>query len=290
MPDTYPNIPERSERGRAALDIFYDEFNEVNFYIEDSEQENFYFQIFKTHFPNVKIERIFPLSGKSSVIGHARDNSNSKIKARVYLLDKDFDDLLGKKIEQSNIFYLDKFCIENYLLEPKAFIEVAIECDPKLRFEPVKRAIDFEALLAEINDALSDLFAIFYLVQKHGLELKNCSEKPERFCLKNRLWKLDPSKLESYRIQFNELALQVGAPPITTDMSIDVRLEGFGRSGKDEIISGKFVLAMFFHLLKHKFPVGNVSFSSLTYRLCKNCDLDEFRPVANRIKEYLASS
>lgn len=34
------DLPARSSAGMAALDVFYSDFNDVNIYVEDNEQEN----------------------------------------------------------------------------------------------------------------------------------------------------------------------------------------------------------------------------------------------------------
>lgn len=93
MPDSL--IPVRSPDGLAALDIFYDEFNDVHFYVEDIDQENLYESILRKLFPEHTIARIFPLGGKPSVIAHLSQSNSTR---GIYILDKDFDDLLNKKI------------------------------------------------------------------------------------------------------------------------------------------------------------------------------------------------
>ena len=41
------SMPTKSDAFLKGIDIFYLQFNDVDFYIEDEEQENFYFEIFK---------------------------------------------------------------------------------------------------------------------------------------------------------------------------------------------------------------------------------------------------
>tara|TARA_R110000787_G_scaffold185031_1_gene296830 strand:+ start:1644 stop:2519 length:876 start_codon:yes stop_codon:yes gene_type:complete len=282
------SVPERSEAGRAALDIFYSGYNDVNFYVEDERQENFYFQIFQRHFPNVRIERIFPLSGKKSVIAHSKDPDNDSIRKRIYLLDKDFDDLLGENEEAESVFYLEKFCIENYLLDQCAFTELAIEGNPKLQRKDVEKSAAFAGIIDTTRESLRELFAIFYLVQREGLPIKNCNESPEKFCKPRSLWEVDPGLLESYRLKFNEHALEMGLAPVPANIKSDARLSEFWSRNADEVVSGKFVLHMIFHYLKKNYSMGSASFSSLAYRTCKSSELQLFAPVAQRIKVHLA--
>ena len=76
---TASDVPSRSPAGMAALDVFYSDFNDINFYVEDQEQEKLYEIIFKRLFPRLKITRIFPLGGKAAVIEHASSDANETV-------------------------------------------------------------------------------------------------------------------------------------------------------------------------------------------------------------------
>ena len=135
-------LPTRSADGLAALDVFYSEFNEINFYVEDADQENLYEVILRRLFPGVKVDRIFPLGGKDAVLRHASSSANENLPAfRAYILDKDFDDLLEKKVTRPNVFYLDRFCIENYLLDENAFVEIVIESLPRKHRQEDRKSV-----------------------------------------------------------------------------------------------------------------------------------------------------
>ena len=56
------DLPARSPAGMAALDVFYSDFNDVNFYVEDDEQENLYEAILRKLFSRLKIVRIPTMS------------------------------------------------------------------------------------------------------------------------------------------------------------------------------------------------------------------------------------
>lgn len=60
-------LPTLTESFLKGQDILYKQFNNIEFYIEDTEQENLYFQILKKMFPDIKFEKIFPLNGKKNV-------------------------------------------------------------------------------------------------------------------------------------------------------------------------------------------------------------------------------
>ena len=65
------NIPGFSDEYKSARNVFYHQFNDVDFYVEDEEQENFYLCILKKLFPDVRLENIYALRGKQNAIRHA---------------------------------------------------------------------------------------------------------------------------------------------------------------------------------------------------------------------------
>lgn len=279
-------LPQRSDGGLAAMDAFYRGFNEVNFYVEDADQENLYFEILKSVFPDVKLEKIFPLGGKSNVLSHAKDSSNSAIEHKVYILDKDFDDLLNKKETVDCVHYLDKFCIENYLLDENALVEVVIETDPKLSRDQIRDSLALDTVLPAIGQELREIFGLFFLVQMEELGIPNCKEKPERFCNKKRLWEPCPTLQNTYLERVNASLLEKAAGKITAPILGDSRLEAFCASDSSLVVSGKFWLAMIFHYLKSKYNFGSITFSSFVFRLAKNCD---FSSMENFVTEVNAN-
>lgn len=148
----------------AARDIFYEHFNDVNFYVEDRDQENLYHEIIGRLFPRLKLEQVFSLDGKQNVLAHCTDLQNrSRANRSVYILDKDFDDLLGIMVKRPNLIYLDKYCIENFLLEELAIIQIALEAEPRKHPGQVKRNLDYGNF---ISAALRCLYACFnYFLQ-----------------------------------------------------------------------------------------------------------------------------
>ena len=107
------SIPTKNDAYKLGLDIFYVQFNEIFFYIEDEDQENFYFCILKKLFPDVVFEKIFPLGGKNAVIEESEKYLIDKKK--VFIVDKDYDDILNRLVRNPNLFYLDRYSIENYV-------------------------------------------------------------------------------------------------------------------------------------------------------------------------------
>lgn len=276
--------PQWSVGGLAAADVFYKGFNQYYFYVEDVCQENLYFEILKKVFEDVDITKIFPLGGKQNVLAHAKDMSNKHINNRVYLLDKDFDDLHGTKEEIDEVFYLNHFCIENYLMEPNALLEVVVESHPQINRNDIQSNLSLDTVIPSIAEELRPLFALFFLVQAEDLGIRNCSGKPETYCKPTCRWEISACSLKNY---LNKVCVACDVKNIElpdTPLGSDPRLASFFASNDSERVSGKFWLAMMFHYLKSKYSLGTITFDSFVYRVAKNSKFTSLGDLAREVR------
>ena len=86
-------FPELSDSFLLGQDILYSQFNDINFYVEDTDQEHFYFNILSKLFPNVSFEKIFPLNGKDNVVINWFNIPITPEKAKVMLKDLPPEDI-----------------------------------------------------------------------------------------------------------------------------------------------------------------------------------------------------
>lgn len=280
------DFPSRSADGLAALDIFYSGFNEINFYVEDIDQENLYEVLLRKLFPDVRIDRIFPLGGKPAVLQHARSSDNDGITSfRAYILDKDFDDFLGNQVSHPNIFYLDRFCIENHILEENAFVEVVIESHPKKRRQDIVTDLGVSNMTDQIFSALQPLFICFACVQRFQLGLTNCGCAPEAYCVKGRLWEIDQQIYRAYLDSLVEASLVANLNPPIENPITDERMRDICTAADHALVCGKYVVKMLFHYLKSKYNLGNITFDSFVYRVAKSCSLESLADLGRRISE-----
>lgn len=279
------DLPARSPAGRAALDVFYSDFNDVNFYVEDDEQENLYEAIFRKLFSRLKIARIFPLGGKPAVLQHATSSSNGAIRNfRAYIIDRDFDYLLGKQSTHPNVFYIDRFCIESHLLEISAVVELVIENHPRRKRPEVETTLALGIQIPSIYRCLRPLFVLFFCAQRLDLGVKNCSLPPEAFCKPKRLWELNDATIVRYEADLKKAAQAVLLDPPLVNPRSDCRLSRVARASDHSLVSGKFVAAMLFHYVKSNYGLGSMTFDSFVYRLAKNCRFYSMRRFATRVR------
>lgn len=282
-------LPTRSSDALAALDIFYDDFNDVHFFVEDVDQENLYEVVLRRMFPDLRIARIFPLGGKQAVLNHTPEVTAVGAAPRsVYLVDKDFDDLLGKKVKKPMLFYLDRYCIENYLADPDAMVEVVVESAPKLKHTDVASELNLPVRLAEFTESLRPLFQLFYCVQRFGLGIKNCALPAEKFCCSKRRWLVDPLIMSDYLRQVASAASKTeNAAALASPLS-HPEVASLAQSDPHTVVSGKHLCTLVFHYIKSKYNLGSITFESFIFRVSKNSSMHALQGLAAEIRLALA--
>ncbi|MBI3222831.1 MAG: DUF4435 domain-containing protein [Nitrosomonadales bacterium] len=286
------SIPSYSEVGRAARDIFWGEFNDVNFYVEDEDQENLYFEILGRLFPEVRISQIFPLGGKEAVIRHVNDPVNqAKANRSIYIVDKDFDDLHGKVLAIDNLFYLSQYSVENLLIEENAVVQIAVDSTPKKKRKELEERIEFNSFLQRSIPRIAPLFCLFFVAQYFDLGIKNCDCKPEEYSKDGAVWEIDDAKILAYERKVRELLLRNNY--FKNDAEFEAHmfflLSANFQNGTTNI-GGKFILALLYHYLRSKVDIGNVSRDSLCYRLARNGSLEGFVHIKEQIERFLRNT
>src|ERR1041385_6662435 len=277
------SIPSRSSRYLYAQSVFYQQFNELEFFVEDVDQENLYFLILKRLFPNITLTKIFPLGGKPMMLNHALAHAESR--KSIYIADKDFGDVLENTKRLPNLFYLDWFCIENYVLEEEPVLRFVISEKPKLKEATLRKTLGFRAFLAKCMSELHPLFALFLLVQQHNLGIKTTGTGVRKFCEPGTCT-ISKQQVKNYEQLIRSVAIAKG---------VVLRPEAFKKAEADltppshRSISGKFLLDLLSLRLTKISSIRSVSTDSLLYRLAEDCDFPNLQPLRHRIVTYLSS-
>ncbi|WP_269684271.1 DUF4435 domain-containing protein [Flavobacterium lacustre] len=277
------SFPKKRENYLKGQDVVWSQFNEINFYVEDLYQENFYLQILKKLFPSIKISKIFPLGGKEPVIKKAKKSLNNNKK--VFILDLDFDEVLNKKEVYENIFYLEKYSIENYLVEKNAIIEFVKEENTKIKTSEVNRKFVLKQFYRECHNILSELSSNLLLINKYELGIKYLKIESYRDC------NLDPLCLKpSFVIPFYkkiEIELKKKKPRLKYSTQIKKLKIHFKDIYNGLIyIPGKYILNILNFKLKKIFKFSQSNLSTFVYRLAKNCEFKELEYLKISINEY----
>lgn len=268
-------FPEITDSFLSGQDILYTQFNEIEFYVEDVDQEYFYFHTLKKVFPNLAFQKIFPLNGKNNVINNADLNLGSKKK--VFIVDLDFDHILNQKVEKINLFYLDRYSIENYLFEKGAIYDLIKENDPKLKDNVIDRDFNYDVVLSECKNALAELTCLFLTIQLHSLGIEYFQLNPARdFKVVNQSIVVHGTHLPKY-INLIETALKKKNGRYTLQGHIKKFKKHFKpASSALKYIPGKYILQLIKYRLERTRLIRQISLDSLKIRLAKN---SEFRSL-----------
>lgn len=280
-------FPALSKAFLEGQDIFYGQFNDVSFYVEDIDQEHLYFNLLKVLFPDIRLEKIFPLSGKSNVIEKAEANQGDKKK--IFILDEDFNELLNKKQALTNIFYIAGYSIENVLLHKESIFEIIRYKNPKLKDSDIENLLDYNDLLETTTLSLKDLSISFVVIMEHNLRIKFYNINLQR----DFDYDATPPYYRQAHIQ--DFLSTVEDALINKDGRL--RLNAQNRKHASyfakivdslRYIPGKYLLELVRSRLLSKGLINSVNLETFTYLLSKEFNgkgLEEFK---NNVQSYIA--
>lgn len=284
------SIPKKSDKRLYAEDIFYSQFNEVSFYVEDKDSENLYLAILKKLFDGLKIEKIFPLNGKREVIDKAKESTGSRNK--VFILDKDFHDLLGDREELENLFYLRRYSIENYLLEEEALIEYVKLQDPKVKLIEILQKFSISNYKKDACELFFDLVLLFIYNQEQRLGIVTTKKKCDYYVnFENNECNLNSINCESFRREVIQKSIDAGGF-ISIDQILDYcRRKYFGRDEQAgdifEHIPGKYLARYFKWRIDKSFDHSNFQVERFIYFLALQCKFESLLYLKNLIVQFI---
>lgn len=282
------SIPTRSKKGLSGQDVLWSQFNDISFFIEDAFQENLYFHVLKKVFSEVKFSKIFPLGGKTNVIRKARKSLSNKKK--VFIVDNDFDEILGSRELIDNVFYLNRYSIENYALEQNAIFELIKEETPTIRAKDIRSKFSLNEFVNEIQSVFADLAAHFLLINKFDLRINYLKIDPNRDCDFNISPKvMKPATVLSY-FHNVELAFRNKKPRLKYTTQLNLLKKNFKLSKALINIPGKYLLNFLKITLKKIFSFTQCTLDSFFYRLMKNCNLTSLNYLQASINLYIKTN
>lgn len=279
-------FPVFSESFLAGQDILYTQFNDVSFYIEDTDQEHLYFNILKRLFEDVKFEKIFPLDGKNNLKKHAKDHVGDK--SKIYIADIDFEDILEIREYLENVFYLNKYSIENFFVDKSGLFELIREKNPKLKDNDINGLFDLNSNLQQCKVVLSDLACTFIVIQKYSLGKEYFGITPARdFHLEINPPQIKNKFIPAYLDEID--ALLKNRDGRFSLKSKQQEFKKHFRSLNNALINipGKYLLNVIKYQLERAKLIHQMSIESLTYKLSKECSVDSFAYLRTEILEYM---
>lgn len=179
---------ERKSSAKVAKSVFYEDFNDIDIYIEDTAPG--YRKIFKELLIRVfsnelKIDQIFPVGSRDMVIEECSKNQEGNRK-RIFIIDGDLYLLHeNNQINLKGLFILPRYCIENYLIHETSIIDVLYEEVPELEKVQIANDLKFNDWIKANDTILTELFKIYALCKKYFPQEQTVAYKVSNLCKDN---------------------------------------------------------------------------------------------------------
>lgn len=283
-------VPSYSDTGLSARDIFFTSGYKIHFFVEDITKENLYETIFCRIFKKIGEFKILPLGGKSAVLAHAASATDIVGIRRVYVLDKDFDDLHQITVDDPRIFYLDDYCIEGTLLDETSLVQFAMDESPAFKKSEIVSRLSFDDTLGSWLPKLDRLHRAFFLVQKHSIGIKNCDCSVFEFCNDMQPWLIDDVKVSIYIKGVEAALVEARALSSAKDYSEAERAAFMTGRVLRKHINGKYLQDLFIAFLRHKSLVrGSIRTESVTIRLARSSRLTRLSNFRRKVSCYIST-
>jgi hypothetical protein len=174
-------IPRYSQVAKSAIDLFLPEGYSLVFFFEDTNSEIFYERLLRNLFPNIAPFKVISLHGKENVFKKAKGPRVPGL-AYLFVVDKDFDDLLNKVFVHNDVFYLEKYSIENFLIDLPALVRVVVEEFPGTISEQLAthNCADFEQFSSVLTQRYLELTRYFVVAQRYRVNIENTKLNPAK--------------------------------------------------------------------------------------------------------------
>lgn len=185
---------QRSERAQFAKHIFFQSFNDVDVFVEDTAQESkkIYCEILSRAVGGqLRISQVFPIGNRNRVISKCKIDQGARKRPAVYIIDGDYDLAcqIGKPALK-RLYRLPRYSIENYLCDEKAIIAIISDESITDSFLEVEKKLDFPGWHSIAIPLLFDVLTccVAAHINNWGLPTVNipisriCLTKPDHIC------------------------------------------------------------------------------------------------------------
>lgn len=142
------------------IGLFFRHKSTVDVFIEDNNDDEFYLALVNRVFEKSghKINKLLALGSKENVINACKEDQGKRNENRIYIVDGDLDLILNRNPSgMRHLFVLKRYCIENYLLDADAIIEI-IHDHLVIDKNKIRNQLSFNNWLDQISQSLVDLF------------------------------------------------------------------------------------------------------------------------------------
>lgn len=284
----------RKPNAKYSKHLFLEEWNDIIFFIEDKDQstKKVYKELLSNTFSDVTISNVFPLGGRIEVVNQCKKSHIEKKKEKaIYIIDGDLYILAGENTEifsgldeLNNLFVLPRYCIENYLIEESAVLEILDEEDCIKELDILSDELSYAEWVANNNELFKQLYLNYAIACKC-----KCGVPTISYSI-NRLVSSDLGELDSQKVQnrINEVKVSI-LGVLDEDMYEEMSVDILSKFDDDDFIkryvSGKDHLLPL--LLTRMRKITKLRCTNDTYkvRLAKKSKPDDFQAIVDLYEE-----
>jgi hypothetical protein len=288
------NFFSRGDAAKTALSVFYETFNDLDVFIEDTAEG--YDKIFARLLSRaldgkIAIDRVFPLGERDKVIAAAKKNlALPTARVAVYIVDGDLYLLAGEREEiPGNVIVLPRYSIENFLFDKESLLQILDEEDTLNDIEQLENALEYEQWIGELGTGLRPLFCIFAVAHSLSSGIKTVKNGSKSIC-KDAFGNIDEAKVSTLFIRIHqELSATFGLCVIESLLrKVEKRIYE-DHCFATTYVSGKdFILPLLFVRMR-SICKSKASYINLKIRLANKCRTDSLSQVTSKIKLLLAA-
>lgn len=277
---------EFSTETRQAATVFTEYRNTIDIYTEDCEKDKeFYVKLLKRLMADsdVIINDIHPLGCRRTVIDCCLRDTDSHRK-KLYIVDGDIYLQYKEKECVTNLYVLDAYCIENYVISEDAICNLAYIFNARDSYDNVKSALNIPQELDKIAEPLIKLF-FYYSIQMectNQFRLLNVD-----FYMNKTTNTLDNNIINNKIYEIRERLLTSGIPEERIDELLSNRNGLFPYNAQTllKIVSGKdFLIPYFKYLIKKQLNCSvGLPKEAWKFNLVDKCNIEKLRSLKQAI-------
>jgi len=281
---------ERTTKGKKAKAVFFQKFNDIDIYVEDTSKGSkklYSILLSRALSGKCRVSTVFPLGSKNTVIEECqKDNDHGRLK--IYIVDGDLELLLNSnQSDLPRLYVLKRYCIENYLIDENAILELLHEEDLERTQDELSELFDYQAWLEGNELALFSLFVLYAIAKHYNLELASVSYPV------NRLVSSNVGIIDSEKLQERKKSVSDHMEKILGKNTVDQDIQAINDRVKDSgyprlaYVSGKDY-AMPLLLMRMR---GMIKFRAenavLNQRLAMKCNVSELAEISTCLTQEL---
>lgn len=269
---------------KQLVSVFHQYRNDINIYTEDCDKDkSFYQQLLGRLMDNTdcQIADIFPIGDCDSVEKASKESPDER---GFYLMDGDIYVIYAPRIRRSNLFVLDSYCIENYVIDEESVSKLVFELNGgKETLEAIKEKINFHHAFDVLLQPILNLFFVMSLERKYAGAFELL--KYDNFISKGKIYDANKVQEAIDDKQTQLVPSVISDDTFVEDLKLLRELYPYNNSTLLQVVSGKdYLLPYLKRYINQKIGFNfQLPKESWKYNLAKYCNLERLTPLKKAI-------